>query len=151
GRGRARRLLVDRQDHGRGPREAARGRARAADPARRGDDAGTAAGERLPLPLLRLARHGAREHLRPDALPLAALLPQLQAAVRAVQDDLTSAPHSSGATSAIGRAKNQTWPSRSSAVKRRWPYSWSVGSSLIVAPAARARSQRASTSSSTST
>ena len=53
-----------------------------------GDDARAAAVERLPLPLLRLARHRAREHLRPDAVPLAALLPRLQAAVRAVQDDL---------------------------------------------------------------
>jgi ring-1,2-phenylacetyl-CoA epoxidase subunit PaaD len=45
--------------------------------------------ESVPLPLLRLERHRPREHLRPDPVPVAPLLPQLQAAVRAVQDDLT--------------------------------------------------------------
>ena len=49
-----------------------------------------AAVERLPLPLLRLARHGAREPVRPDAVPFPPLLPKLPAAVRAVQDDLAS-------------------------------------------------------------
>ena len=33
-------------------------------------------------------RDEAREHLRPDAMPLAALLRELPAAVRAIQDDL---------------------------------------------------------------
>jgi ring-1,2-phenylacetyl-CoA epoxidase subunit PaaD len=44
-------------------------------PARGGSDARAAAVEQLPLPLLRLARDRAREHLRPDPVPLAALLP----------------------------------------------------------------------------
>ena len=42
----------------------------------------------VPLPVLRLDRHEAREHLRPDAVPVGALLQRLPAAVRAVQDDL---------------------------------------------------------------
>src|SRR6185437_11749869 len=92
GRGRARRLLVDRPHHARRPREAARGGLCTAHPALGRADTRAAAVERLPLPVLRLARHGAREHLRPDAVPLAALLPRLQAAVRAVQDDLTLRP-----------------------------------------------------------
>ena len=42
----------------------------------------------LPLPVLRLDRDEAREHLRPDAVPVDPLLRQLPPAVRAVQDDL---------------------------------------------------------------
>ena len=45
----------------------------------------------LPLSVLRLDGHEAGQPLRPDAVPLAALLPQLPAAVRAVQDDLAAA------------------------------------------------------------
>jgi phenylacetate-CoA oxygenase PaaJ subunit len=37
---------------------------------------------------LRLNRNAPREHLRPDAVPVVALLHELQAAVRAVQNDL---------------------------------------------------------------
>ena len=84
-----RRLVVDRQDHPRGPREAARGRLRPARPAR-GDraEARPAAVEGLPLPLLRLDGDAPGEHLRPDPVPLAPLLRELPPAVRAVQDDL---------------------------------------------------------------
>ena len=46
------------------------------------------AAARLPLPVLRLDRHEAREPLRPDAVPQRALLQRLPPAVRAVQDDL---------------------------------------------------------------
>ena len=88
-RRRPRRLVVDRPDHARGPREAARGRLRtagaAARPARRSS---SSCSEGVPLPVLRLDRHAAREHLRPDAVPVAPLLHELPAAVRAVQDDL---------------------------------------------------------------
>ena len=42
----------------------------------------------LPLPVLRLDGDAPGEHLRPDPVPLAALLRQLPPAVRAVQDDL---------------------------------------------------------------
>ena len=52
------------------------------------DDARPAAVEGVPLPLLRLDRDAAREHLRPDAVPLAPLVRELPPAVRAVQDDL---------------------------------------------------------------
>jgi metal-sulfur cluster biosynthetic enzyme len=75
----------------RGPGEAPRGGVRAAgtapgrpDPARR-HPAG-----RVPLPLLRVDRDEAREHVRPDAVPLDSLLRELPAAVRAVQDGLNS-------------------------------------------------------------
>src|SRR5207253_5045063 len=69
---------------------AARGGLRATCAARGvSPEARPAAGERLPLPLLRLDRDTPREHLRPDALPLAPLLRELPPAVRAVQDDLT--------------------------------------------------------------
>jgi hypothetical protein len=61
--------------------------------ARLGADARPAAVERLPLSVLRLDRDAAREHLRPDAVPLVALLHELPAAVRAVQDDLTQLEH----------------------------------------------------------
>ena len=72
-----------------GPREAARVRLRAPGTARSNRaDARAAAEQRSPLPVLRLDRDAAREHLRPDALQVAALLRELQAAVRAVQDDL---------------------------------------------------------------
>ena len=47
---------------------------------------------RVSLPLLRLDRDAAREHLRPDAVPVGALLHELQPAVRAVQDDLGTSP-----------------------------------------------------------
>ena len=40
------------------------------------------------LPLLRLDRDAARQHLRPDPVPVGALLRELPPAVRAVQDDL---------------------------------------------------------------
>ncbi len=43
----------------------------------------------LPLPVLRLDRDEAGEHLRPDPVPLDPLLLELPPAVRAVQDDLT--------------------------------------------------------------
>ncbi len=43
---------------------------------------------RLPLPVLRLDEHAAREPLRPDAVPLDPLLRRLSPAVRAVQDHL---------------------------------------------------------------
>ena len=59
------------------PREAARPAARPAPE------------QGLPLPVLQLDGHAAREHLRPDAVPLAALLRELPPAVRAVQDDLS--------------------------------------------------------------
>ena len=52
------------------------------------DDARAAAVEGVPLPLLRLDRDAAREHLRPDAVPLDPLVRELPPAVRAVQDDL---------------------------------------------------------------
>ena len=80
---------TDRITPGR-PREAARRGLRAAGAAgSAAPEARPAAGERLPLPLLRLDRDAPREHLRPDAVPLAALLRELPPAVRAVQDDLT--------------------------------------------------------------
>ena len=79
---------TDRITAGR-PREAARGGLRAAGAAqRRADDARAAAVEGVPLPLLRLDRDAAREHLRPDAVPLDPLVRELPPAVRAVQDDL---------------------------------------------------------------
>ena len=43
------------------------------------------------VPVLRLDGDAAREHLRPDAVPLGALLRELPPALRAVQDDLSSA------------------------------------------------------------
>jgi metal-sulfur cluster biosynthetic enzyme len=52
--------------------------------------AGRAAERRLPLSLLRLDRHEARERVRPDAVPVTPLLHELPPAVRAVQDALTS-------------------------------------------------------------
>ena len=58
---------------------AARGRRPAARPA---------AEQGVQVPVLRLDRDAAREHLRPDPVPLGALLRQLPPAVRAVQDDL---------------------------------------------------------------
>src|SRR5919109_221797 len=72
------RLLVDRPDHAGGPREAPRGRLRAPGSARgRRTDPRPAAVAGVPLPLLRLERHDPREHLRADAVPLAAVLPEL--------------------------------------------------------------------------
>src|SRR6185295_16427246 len=52
-------------------------------------DARAAAEQRSPLSVLRFNRDAAREHLRADTLQVAALLRELQAAVRAVQDDLS--------------------------------------------------------------
>ncbi len=54
----------------------------------RPDDARPAPVEGVPLPLLRLDGNAARQHLRPDPVPLGALLRELPPAVRAVQDDL---------------------------------------------------------------
>jgi ring-1,2-phenylacetyl-CoA epoxidase subunit PaaD len=44
---------------------------------------------RVPLPVLRVDRDAAGEHLRPDAVPVDSLLRELPAAVRAVQDHLS--------------------------------------------------------------
>src|SRR5207244_2224830 len=89
--GRPRRLVVDRPDHRRWPREAASRRLRPAGPARGNRAAARPAAERrLPLPVLRVDGDEAREHLRPDPVPLAALLHELPPAVRAVQDDLAT-------------------------------------------------------------
>ena len=75
GRGRPGRLVVDRPDHARGPREAARVGLRAAGAARGGRaDARPADEGGAPLPVLRLDGHAPGEHLRPDPVPLAALL-----------------------------------------------------------------------------
>ncbi len=74
-----------------GPREAPRRRLCAAGAARGPRaDPGPAAVRSVPLPVLRVDGHEAREHLRPDAVPVGALLQRLPAAVRAVQDDLTA-------------------------------------------------------------
>ena len=74
-----------------GPREAAGRRLRTADAARgRRDDAAAATVACLSLPVLRLAGDAAREHLRPDAVPLDPLVRELPPAVRAVQDDLVA-------------------------------------------------------------
>ena len=54
------------------------------------DDARAAAVEGVPLPVLRLDGDAAREHLRPDAVPLDPLVRELPPAVRAVQDDLAA-------------------------------------------------------------
>jgi len=70
--------------------------------------------EGVPVPVLRLDRDPSREHLRADALPLAALLRKLQAAVRAVQDDLTvSKRESRKRRSALAGASFRTSGSRS--------------------------------------
>ena len=53
-------------------------------------DAGPRDSGPLPLPLVRLHGHEARQPLRPDAVPLAALLRRLPPAGRAVQDHLTA-------------------------------------------------------------
>ena len=55
---------------------------------RRHPDARAAGARPVPLPMVRLDRHAARERLRPDPVPLAPLLQLLPPAVRAVQDDL---------------------------------------------------------------
>ena len=73
----------------RGPREAACVRLRATVAAPRAAAAARRVAARLPLSVLRLDRHEAREPLRPDAVPQRALLQRLPPAVRAVQDDLT--------------------------------------------------------------
>ena len=92
GRRPPRRLVVDRPDHAGGPREAARGGLRAARAARGGRaDARPAAVEGVPLPVLRLDRDAAREHLRPDPVPLAALL-RLPAASRSSSSRRSSSP-----------------------------------------------------------
>ena len=59
--------------------------------AEREHDAAPAAEGRAPVPVLRLDRDAPRQHLRPDPVPLGALLHELQAALRAVQDDLARA------------------------------------------------------------
>src|SRR5204863_881967 len=80
-----RRLVVDRPNHTRRAREAARQWLRAACSTRAGRaEARPASIERVSLSVLRFAGHGAREYFRADALPLSALLPELQTAVRAV-------------------------------------------------------------------
>src|SRR5207253_2270610 len=84
-RGAPRRLVDDRTHHAGRPREAARRRRRTADAAPR-----PAPVEGVPLPVLRLERDAAREHLRPDRLPLAPLLRELPPAVRAVQDRMSA-------------------------------------------------------------
>src|SRR6266487_6352567 len=82
--------MVDRPDHARGSRKAARKRLCAADPTNsRRPEAFPAPVERVPLSLLRLDGDRAREHLRPDTVPVAPLLQELPATVRAIQDDLT--------------------------------------------------------------
>ena len=55
-----------------------------------GPEARPAPGQGLPLPVLRLDRHEAGEHLRPDSVPVDPLLLELPPAVRAVQDDLAN-------------------------------------------------------------
>src|SRR6266508_3410787 len=90
GRSDPRRLLVDRPNHARGAREAARVRLCPAGPATGRRAAARSALEQSgSLPLLRLDRHAPREHLRAHSVPLAALLRQLSPALRAVQDHLT--------------------------------------------------------------
>ncbi len=62
-----------------------------APPTARGESApalAAAADGDPPLPVLQLDGDAPGEHLRPDPVPLAPLLRELQAAVRAVQDDL---------------------------------------------------------------
>src|SRR5205823_4160665 len=84
--------VVERPDHARRPREAARSRLRTPGAPHDGPtDPRAAAGAGAPLSLLRLDGHQAREHLRPDPVPLAALVRELPPAVRAVQDDLVGA------------------------------------------------------------
>jgi metal-sulfur cluster biosynthetic enzyme len=55
-------------------------------------DARATAVEGVPLPLLRVDRDEAREHLRPDPVPLDPLVRELPPALRAVQDDLGVGP-----------------------------------------------------------
>src|SRR5207249_3105122 len=88
-RGRPRRLVDDRPNHARGPREAPSRRLCPTGPAR-GDRAaaGSASVFGVSLPVLRLDADEAGEHLRPDAVPVAPLLRDLPPAVRTVQDDL---------------------------------------------------------------
>src|SRR5205814_993309 len=85
----------------------------------------------VPLPLLRLERHKPREHLRPHAVPVAALLPRLQPAVRAVQDDLT-VQESARAVSAgrrAGSAAQAAAPAEGSAPAAAPPAGGRVGGS----------------------
>ena len=71
---------------------------------RRPAGAAAAADGGPPLPLLQLDGDAAREHLRPHPVPLAPLLRELQAAVRAVQDDLEVSPPAAGSVRRNGRA-----------------------------------------------
>ncbi len=75
-------------------REAPVGRLRASRAAERGRaDPAAARARPVPLPVVRLDGHAARQRVRPDAVPLAALLQRLPPAVRAVQDDLSASTH----------------------------------------------------------
>jgi ring-1,2-phenylacetyl-CoA epoxidase subunit PaaD len=73
----------------RGPREATQRRLRTSRPADGQQARARPAPAGLPLPVLRLDEHTAREPLRPDAVPLDPLLRRLSPAVRAVQDAVT--------------------------------------------------------------
>src|SRR5262249_25961874 len=77
-----------RPDHPGRAREAPRVRLRAARSAQRRAAAARRAPAQVPVPVLRLDRHEAREPLRPDAVPPRSLLQRLPPAVRAVQGDL---------------------------------------------------------------
>src|SRR5919206_2385885 len=83
--------MVERQDHAVRSREAARVGLRAACTARGEAAAARSAPEGLPLPVLRVDRDAAGEHLRSDAVPLRPLLHVLPSTFRAVQDDLSRA------------------------------------------------------------
>src|SRR6188472_1327618 len=84
--------MVDRPDHARGPREAARVRVRPARTTGGGRPAARPAPEQgVQVPVLRLDRHAPRQHLRADPVPIRALLRELPPALRAVQDDLSKA------------------------------------------------------------
>src|SRR5207244_7816595 len=131
--GGARRLVVDGQDHVRGTREAARVRLRPDDAARGATAAARRiAAERVPLPVLRLDGHEARESLRPDALPQRSLLHRLPAAVRAVQDDLKTVTRgrvtSGGCVGA--RARAVATPAEPAGRRRRSCGTWVPASEL---------------------
>src|SRR5439155_22959326 len=116
GRGDLRRLVVDGPDHAGRAREAARRGLRAAGTeGSHRPEARPASGECLPLSLLRLDADAAREHLRPDAVPLAPLLRELPPAVRAVQDDLARRSANAGSSahmrSISARSTASTTPS----------------------------------------
>ena len=72
---RPRRLLVDRPDHRRrAARSSARRASRRPPRARPSSRRSSSSSVALPLPLVRLDRHAAREPLRPDTVPVAPLL-----------------------------------------------------------------------------